>query len=142
VSELPNPDLDFAPTRPFFEAAARGELRIPRCEACRRWQWYPAERCAGCGGCRLAWEPVSGRGTLFSYAIVHRALFKEIAPLVPFVSALVALDEDPGVRLATRIVDCEPAALRVDLPLRAVFRPLGYPSAPWSLVVPLFTPAA
>jgi hypothetical protein len=141
VSELPIPDLTFAPTRPFFEAAARGELRIPRCEACGRWQWYPAERCGGCGGERLAWALASGRATLFSYAIVHRALLKELAPLVPFVTALVALEEDPAVRLATRIVDCEFTALRVEMPVRAVFRPLGYPSAPWDLVVPFFTPA-
>ena len=141
MTELPLPDTEFAPTREFFAAAARGELRIPRCEACRRWQWYPEERCGGCGGERLTWALASGRGTLFSWAVVHRPFFKEIAPIVPYVTALVALAEDPAVRLATRIVDCEPAALRVDMPVRAVFRPLGYPSAPWATVVPLFTPA-
>jgi len=41
----------------------------------------------------------------------------------------------------TRFVDCDPAQLRIGHAMRAVFRPLGHPSAPWPLVVPFFTPA-
>lgn len=142
MTAFPIPDVGFGPTRPFFEAAARGELRIPRCVGCRRFQWYPAERCRACGSRRLAWEATSGRGTVFSFAIVNRPLLREFAPLVPYATGIVTLAEDPALRLVTRFVDCDPACLRIDLPVRAVFRPLGYPQiAEWSLVVPLFTPA-
>jgi hypothetical protein len=141
MSALPLPDLGFAPTRPFFEAAARGELAVPRCRGCGRWQWYPPERCGACGGDRLVWTKTSGRGTLFSYAVVRRALLPEFAPFVPFATGLVALAEDPAVRIVTRLVDCDPERLRIDLPVRAVFRPLGYPCADWDVVVPFFTPA-
>lgn len=138
---FPIPDPAFEPTRPFFEGAARGELVLPRCAACGRFQWTPPERCRDCGGERLAWAATSGRGTLFSFAVVHRPLLKEFAPLVPFATGIVTLADAPGVRLVTRFVDCDPAALRIDLPVRAVFRPLGHPSADWPLVVPFFTPA-
>jgi hypothetical protein len=141
MGAFPIPDPAFAPTRPFFEAAARGELSLPRCAECGRLQWYPPERCRACGAARLAWGPVSGRGTLFSFAVVRRAWLPEFAPLVPFATGLVALAEDPAVRLATRFVDCDPEELRIDLPVRAVFRPLGHPRvAAWSLVVPFFAP--
>ena len=143
MSELPFPipDPAFEPTRPFFEGAARGELRIPRCSDCGRLQWTPPERCRGCGGERLAWTAVSGAGALFSFAVLRRPLLREFAPLVPFATGIVTLAEDPGVRLVTRFVDCDPDALRIDMPVRAVFRPLGHPGAAWTLVVPFFTPA-
>jgi uncharacterized OB-fold protein len=138
---FPLPDPGFEPTRPFFAAAARGELRIPRCRRCDRFQWYPPERCRACGSPDLEWVRTSGRGTLFSFAVVRRPLLKELAPLVPFATGLVALAEDPTVRLVTRFVDCELEALRPELPVQAVFRPLGYPRVPeWTTVVPFFTP--
>ena len=137
---FPLPDPDFEPTRPFFAAAARGELRIPRCRRCDRFQWYPPERCRACGSPDLEWVRTSGRGTLFSFAVVRRALLRELAPFVPFATGLVALAEDPAVRLVTRFVDCELAALRPELPVRAVFKPVGYPRvAEWTTVVPFFT---
>jgi hypothetical protein len=139
---FPSPDPSLAATRPFFEAAARGELRIPRCAACRAFQWYPPERCRACGSERLEWEATSGRGTVFSFALVRRPLVREFTPLVPFATGIVTLAEDARLRLVTRFVDCDPEALRIDLPVRAVFRPLGYPSvSEWGLVVPFFTPA-
>jgi uncharacterized OB-fold protein len=141
TAPFPLPDPAFEPTRPFFEAAARGELRVPRCSVCRRFEWYPVERCGACGS-ELAWEAVSGRGTVFSFAVVRRPLVREFAPLVPFATGIVTLAEDARLRLVTRFVDCDPDALRIDLPVRAVFRPLGHPGvADWKLVVPLFAPA-
>ncbi len=141
MSEFPIPDPDFEPTRPFFEGAARGALVIPRCSRCGRFQWTPPERCRDCGGEALAWVPTSGRGTVFSFAIVRRALLRHFAPLVPYAAGIVTLAEDPALRLVTRFVDCDPEALRIDQPVRVVFRPLGHPSADWELVVPFFTPS-
>jgi hypothetical protein len=75
---------------------------------------------------------------------VRRALWAPDAPFGPYATGLVALDEDPAVRLVTRIVDCDVDALRIDLPMRAVFHPLAYPrgDAAGSPVAPLFTPDA
>jgi uncharacterized OB-fold protein len=131
------PDVQWEPTRPFWQAAARGELAIPRCTGCRRLVWYPCERCPGCAGDTLSWERVSGRGRVFSFAIVRRPLLPAYAELVPYATGLVSLDEDPAVRLVTRFVDCAPDDLRIDLPVRAVFRTL--PSS--ALLAPFFAPA-
>jgi uncharacterized OB-fold protein len=111
-------------------------LAIPRCGGCDAWCWYPAPACRACGGA-LAWIPTRGHGTLFSFAVVRRALYEPFAALVPYATGLVALEEDPSVRVVTRLVDCDPDALRVDQPVRAVFRPLE-PRSP--IVGPFFTP--
>ena len=82
----------------------------------------------------------SGRGTLFSWAVVRRALYEPFASLVPYATGLVALAEDPSVRIATRLVDCDFDELRIDMPVHAVFAPLGFPGIEGSVPAPFFTP--
>ena len=140
TADFPLPDTEWEGTRGFWEAAAREQLAIPRCAACARFQWYPHERCRACGGSELPWTAVSGRGTLFSWAVVRRALVSAFADQVPYVSALVALVEDPAVRVVTRIVDCTPESLRAEQPMRVVFRPLVFPKTTRRVIAPMFTP--
>jgi uncharacterized OB-fold protein len=141
VTGFPLPDLEFEPIRPYYAAAARGELAIPRCRDCNAWNWVPPERCRSCGSGSLAWVATRGIGTLFSWAVVERAWVKEFAHLAPYATGLVALDEDPAVRIVSLIVDCDPHGLRIDMPMRAVFRPLPFPDAGAEVPAPLFTPA-
>jgi len=142
MSAFPLPDVAWEPLRGFWEAAAREELCIPRCEACGELGWYPPEECRYCGGPSLAWSRVSGRATLFSFTHVRRALFGAYASKAPYTTGLVALDEDPSVRLVTLFVDCEPEALRVDMPVEAVFRTLAFDGVDGSVVAPYFRPVA
>ncbi len=138
--DFPLPDTAWPPTREFWAAAARGELSLPRCEVCRRFVWYPDGACRHCGATALAWTAVAGRGRLFSWSVVRRAFIPQLAGDVPYVAGLVAIDEDPAVRLVTRIVDADVAQLRVDLPVRVVFRPLGFPGVSRTVTAPMFTP--
>lgn len=137
--DFPLPDIDDALTAPYFEGAARGELVIPRCESCGAFVWYPAESCPADGGA-LTWKPVSGRGTLFSWAVVQRPFLPAFADMVPFVTALVAIEEDPAVRLCTLLVDH--GELGAEMPVVVDFRPLAFSTVPGkSVVVPMFRPA-
>ena len=136
--DFPLPDVEDALTAPYFAGAARGELVITRCDACAEYVWYPQLLCPHCQG-ELTWTPVSGRATLFSWATVRRAFLPAFADQVPFVTALVALEEDPAVRLPTYLVDAEPESLEADEPVRVTFRPLSFTTVPGkSVVVPMF----
>jgi len=85
---------------------------------------------------------VSGDATLFSWAVVRRAFLPAFAEMVPFVTALVALVEDPAVRLCSYIVDIEPSSCARKAPLRVAFRPLSFPTVPdRAVTVPVFTVA-
>ena len=139
-NDFPLPDVDWPPTRDFWAAAARGELAIPRCNACGRFVWYPDGTCRFCGGHESTWTAVRGRGRLFSWSVVRRAFIPQLAADVPYVAGLVAIEEDPAVRLVSRIVDCEPAALRIDLPVRVVFRPLRFAGVRGEVTAPMFVP--
>ena len=136
--DFPLPDVDDPLTAPFFAGAARGELVITRCDACSEYVWYPQAQCPRCDG-PLSWVPVSGAGTLFSWATVRRAFLPAFADRVPFVTALVALGEDPAVRLPTYLVDADAETLRADEPVQVTFRPLEFPTVPGkSVIVPMF----
>jgi uncharacterized protein len=138
-ADFPLPDIDDPVTAPFFAAAARRELVIPQCTDCLRYVWYPAERCPACGG-EPAWSRVSGRGSLFSWAVVRRPFLPAFAEQVPFVTALIALEEDPFVRVPSYVVDADEATLTADAAVVVDFRPLVFPTVPdHSVVVPMFT---
>ena len=139
-ADFPLPDVDDPLTAEFFAGAARGELVIPRCGSCGTYVWYPRETCPLDGGA-LTWTHVSGRGTLFSWAVVQRAFLPAFADMVPFVTALVALEEDPAVRIVTYIVDALPEQLRADQPVEVDFRPLSFATVPdRAVTVPMFRP--
>jgi uncharacterized OB-fold protein len=139
--DFPLPDVDEPLSRPFWTAAARGELAIPRCNHCSRWVWYPAEQCRWCGSAGLEWTSTSGRGTLFTWTVVERVLLPQYVDLVPYVAALVALEEDPMVRIVTRMVGVSPAELVADMDVEVVFRPIWFGDPAKSVVAPLFMPA-
>jgi uncharacterized OB-fold protein len=136
--DFPLPDVDDPLTAPFFAGAARGELVVPRCGTCGAYVWYPAGACPHDDG-PLTWTAVSGHGTLFTWAVIRRAFLPAFEDRVPFVTALVALDEDPNVRLCTYVVDAGPDALEPDAPVAVTFRPLSFSTVPGkSVVVPMF----
>jgi len=142
-ADFPLPDLTDERTAEYFAGAARGELVLPRCDSCNRFVWYPEEECPHCGARSFTWTRVSGRGRVFTWTVVRRAFLPAFEEMVPFVTALVALEEDQAVRIVTYVVDCEPDALAADLPVEAVFRPLRFPTVPdRSVAVPMFVPAS
>ncbi|MDX1376475.1 MAG: Zn-ribbon domain-containing OB-fold protein [Burkholderiales bacterium] len=92
---LPFPEPQTAEARHFFAAAAEGRLELQRCAACGRVWFFPRPACVACGATDYAWLRASGRGTLHSFSIVRRAPSAEFRERVPYVVALVDLEEGP-----------------------------------------------
>jgi hypothetical protein len=127
------PDPEWPVARPFWEGCRAGELRIPKCADCGAFVWYPAPVCGRCGGGRHAWTAVSGRGSVFTWVRVHRVFLPGYAARVPYVTALVELAEDAGVRVATFLRDVPATGPRVGAPVEAVFERVSD-----ALVLPAF----
>lgn len=116
---LPRPE-DPELTQPFWDAAKRHELVIPRCARCDAYFWYPRPACPTCLREGWEWTPVSGRGRLHTYTVVRQPSNPNFEPDVPYAYAVVQLEE--GVRMVTNIVDCEvPDGLAVDMPLEVSY---------------------
>ncbi len=128
TSQFPLPDLDNPLIRPFWDAAARHELRFPK-RADGQFEWYPTDT-------DREWVQISGPGQLYSWVTVHRALHPGYQALQPYVSALVTFDEAPGIRLVTRLIG--PADnLSLGAPVDIVFGDAGLPHLETGLIAPL-----
>ena len=113
---LPQPTLE---TQPFWDAAHRGLLCLPRCTACAVLHFYPRAFCPYCGGRELAWERLSGRGRIYTFTVNHRPAGEAFAALVPYAVAVVTLDEGP--RMMGRIVESALDGVRIGAPVVARF---------------------
>jgi acetyl-CoA acetyltransferase len=84
-------------TQPYWDGCAAGELRLQRCADCSEAFFYPRPVCPACGSAQAEWFTASGRATLYSYVINHRA-----APGTPMISQMVDFTESQAFRLAGR----------------------------------------
>jgi uncharacterized OB-fold protein len=128
---LPEPTPE---TRHFWEGTRAGELRLQRCTSCSHTYFPPRPFCPDCGSRDVSVFAASGRATLHSYVINHRA-----APgfEAPYAIAVVELAEGP--RMMSNITDCPqtPEALQLDMPLVVCFEEQNE-----EISLPLFRPAS
>jgi acetyl-CoA acetyltransferase/uncharacterized OB-fold protein len=118
----PLPELTPA-TEWFWTSGSDGHLRIQACLECRTLVHPPVPICPACRSRK--WEPtvVSGRGTIIGYTVNQHQWHPDFPP--PYVIAVVALAEDPRVRLTSNIVGCDPAEVRVGQEVDVRFEPSG-----------------
>ena len=130
--DLPTPDDT---TRPFWDGASRGQLLIKRCRACNRAHFYPRPFCPHCWSEEVEWEEASGRASLYTWSVVHVNDLPPFAERVPYIAAIVDLDEGP--RMMTNVVDCPAHSLQAGMALQVVFRQQAD-----GVTVPVFRPDA
>jgi uncharacterized OB-fold protein len=129
--DIPTPDDT---TRPFWDAAREGRLLIRRCRACGRAHHYPRPFCPHCWSELVEWEEASGNASLYTWSVVHENDLPPWPERVPYVAAVVELDEGP--RMMTNVLDCAFDRLAVGMPLRVTFRSAGD-----EVTLPVFRPA-
>ncbi|MGO9496015.1 MAG: Zn-ribbon domain-containing OB-fold protein [Solirubrobacteraceae bacterium] len=114
--------------RDFWTGGRDGELRIVRCTDCGYYTHPPSPRCPRCLGDDVAPAPVSGRGRVYTFTVNRRAWSPGLE--VPYVIAIVELEEQSDLRLMTNIVGCDPGEVEIDMPVRVEFREQGDVYAP------------
>lgn len=113
-----------ADTAEFWKATENDTFLLRRCDnaACGSIIWYPRPICPDCGSLETSWFEASGKGTIYSFTVVHRGQ-GPWADHVPYVAAYVELDEGP--RIMTNIVGVDPAAVEVGMPVEVVWEDTG-----------------
>jgi uncharacterized protein len=105
--------------RPFFEGANAGELRLQRCAACGH-QWFPpSSNCPRCLSTDISWTPVSGRGRVWSWIVMHQRYFPSFQDDLPYNVAFIQLEDGPF--LMSHLVGVSNDAIRCDLPVEVTF---------------------
>ncbi len=117
---VPIPDSISAP---FFDGARQGRLMLQCCAACGKWSFPVRERCPHCFAAKLEWRQASGRGTLYTFAIMHQVMNPGFASAVPYNIAQIDLEE--GVRMTSNVVGIPNNALKIGMKLEAIFEDVG-----------------
>jgi uncharacterized OB-fold protein len=105
----------------FWGEAGARRLALQRCADCGRHQHYPRGHCVHCHGRNLTWTTACGRARLHSHSVVERNSTPWFAERLPYVFALVDLEE--GVRLTANIVGLEVSDIRPNMALTLTFTP-------------------
>jgi uncharacterized OB-fold protein len=123
VSERPaKPRPHPTPTSaPYWDGLAAGEVRVQRCDACGTWVHYPRHRCPSCLSDRLSWHTIDSDGSVYTFTVARRPTHPAFADEVPQIIAVIELQH--GVRMTTTLVGVEPDAVRIGLPVKALFDP-------------------
>ena len=122
-------------TLPFWQAAAEHRLIVQRCTACAHTQFPPAPICSECRSFELDWQEVSGRGEVYTYTTVHRPVAGDMT--LPFVIAVIALEDSEGVRMISNLVDVDPTEITIGMPVEVIWEDMSAEFA-----VPRFRPVA
>ncbi|MFD5701348.1 Zn-ribbon domain-containing OB-fold protein [Streptomyces lasiicapitis] len=120
---------------PFWEYAARGELRIQACAkpACGELRWPPRPCCPHCQSFDTKWRKMTGKARIWSYVVPHPPLLPAYAEFAPYNAVLVELTDAPRIRLAGNLVTAAgappnsvpPERLRIGARVQAVFAEWG-----------------
>jgi len=118
--DLPSTDSE---TQPFWDALKDGKFLLRHCNACGRDHYYPRPFCPTCWSEDVAWKEASGRGTLYTYSVVHVNDLPPFHERVPYVAAIVELEEGP--RVMTNIEGVPFDELRADLPVVVAYKAIS-----------------
>jgi uncharacterized OB-fold protein len=116
----------------FWTGGRTGRLAILRCDSCGEWIHPPSHLCPVCLSRSMTPREVSGLGTIETFTINHQPWTAELS--VPYVIAIVSLNDCPSVRLTTNVVGCTPDSVRIGAPVRVIFVQLD------DVRLPLFSP--
>lgn len=124
-------------TEPFWRAAREHRLTAPRCTTCGTFRMPPTGFCRKCRAQGVDWVQLVGSGTVYSFTVTHQALIPQLAAYTPYVIAVVELDDAPGIRLVTNLVDAEIETVRIGMPVTVVWDDVHEHAT-----IPRFTPSA
>ena len=133
--ERPTIPLANVDTKPFWDGCADGKLLLQRCSTCGALRHPPSPICAACLGEGQDWIPACGRGTIYTYVVVRESRARGWEKLVPYILAVVDLEEGP--RMLTNVINVAPDSVTICMPVEVVFAELD-----GTTKLPLFQPRA
>jgi len=117
--DLPAPDFE---TEAFWAGCREGRFLIRHCDGCGEDHFYPRPFCPKCWSDDVEWKQAAGTGTLYTYSIVRQNDLPPFPERVPYVAAIVELDEGP--RVMTNIEGCAFDELEIGMRVTVAFKQL------------------
>jgi hypothetical protein len=118
-------------SQPHWDGCRQGVLRVQRCTDCGEHVFIPAPLCPSCQGQKLEWVDTTGRGTVYSYTVVHRPQRPEFR--VPYVVAIIEMEE--GWHMLTNLVEIAPENVTIGMAVEVAFEKMSE-----QITLPYFRP--
>jgi len=106
-------------SEPYWNYLREHNPHLQKCVQCSKFRFPPAPSCPYCGALSSNWVPISGKGTVYSWTVVHHPVDPRLANEVPFVVALVELEE--GIRVGARLIGIEHDKVKAGMSLKAYY---------------------
>ena len=115
--QKPTPEINDE-NRAFWEGCRQSELRVQKCSNCGHIR-HLSPACPQCLKAEHEWVAASGRGTVYSWIVVHQRYNRAFEEDLPYNVTIVELDEGP--RMVTSLVDVENQDIKAGTPVEVVF---------------------
>lgn len=107
--------------QPFFDACNEERLVVQSCTSCDLLQHPPSATCRSCGANTMEWREVSGRGTIYSYAVIYDTPIRVLQGDQPYNCAIIQLEEDPGIVFPSQLPGIAPDQVPIGANVEVVF---------------------
>jgi len=105
-------------TAEFWDGTKRHEFLVQRCTKCDEPRFPPKPVCSKCWSTEYRNVAAAGTGTVYSFTVIHRAGLPSYREDVPYVIAVVDLDE--GVRVMANLHG-DPETVSIGMPVKMRF---------------------
>jgi uncharacterized OB-fold protein len=112
-------------TRPFWDAINQRQLAVQRCGACGYYNHPPRNVCDACLSQELRFEPVSGRGRIHTFTVMHQRDVPGFETESPFINIVVELDEQSMLLMVCNLPISERDRVRIGAPVQIEFEDRG-----------------
>ncbi|HJU09365.1 MAG TPA: zinc ribbon domain-containing protein [Candidatus Binataceae bacterium] len=120
-------------TRPFWQAAQQRRLMVQRCKTCRYYNHPPRTVCDACLSQDLGFEPVSGRGRIHTFTVMHQRDVPGFESEAPFINIVIELEEQPMLLMVSNLAISQRERVRIDASVIVDYEDRGN-----DLIVPQF----
>lgn len=107
-------------TKPFWDGCKRHVLLLQKCDQCGMYQFYPRSICTRCSASSLDWVEASGRGTVLTWTIVRHSVSEAYADDIPYVIALIKLQEGPT--MMSQLIECDQESVQSGMRVQVSFQ--------------------
>lgn len=115
----PIPHCDEPINQAWWDQCQGGVLHFQKCDGCNKFRHLPRNMCAFCGSPEWKWTPSKGKGKLYSWTIAHMPMHPAFAAFVPYVAAVIEMEE--GVRMVSWLRSAVLEDLALEMPVKLEF---------------------
>ncbi len=123
-------------TAVFWESVKAHEMKIQRCNDTGKYFFYPRGMSPFTLSSNISWEPVTGKGTVHAFTIVHLNRAPGFSDELPYVVAMIELEEGPRMMSNLIDIDADPEHVKIGMPVELV-----YDDVTDEVTLPKFKPA-